>query len=657
VSEPRIAFVSREVYPFGGGGLGNYVTFSAAALASVAEVTIVTSSIHEERYRELDAARDGRLPAGVRFEFAPEPTRPDAAGWYGVHHLWSARAFEALCRLYPDGGPQLIEFPDYLAEGVVAVQAARTVDPRLRNALVCLRLYTSSEMCAVLDGHLARTGEARELRDLERYALRNADRLLWPGGDVLGTYRRFYGHGGLAAASRVSHPIAAPEPPPASSAVEAPLRLLYAGRLERRKGVQNLIRAAVGLPRDDWRLTLVGGDTDTAPLGTSMRAQLELMVADDPRIGILGPLPRDRLLDLIAEAHLCISPSIWECWPNAVLEALAQNRPVLATPTGGHTEMIRTGESGWLARSTAPAALSEAIERVLDGRDELSSLIGSDAPRRTFERLTDPERAREVYLGLCEEGRAARRRRPRHDHEPPLASIVIPYFRLERFVEEAVASACEQSYRRIEVIVVNDGSLRAEDGVLAELEARYPISVATQPNSGLGHARNFGIALSRGRYVLPLDADNALTPGFVERCVEVLEARPELAYVTSWALFVDEEGSPYGAEVGYQPVTNMAAMLDSRNLAGDAVALLRRRIFDRGFAYSPDMTSYEDWLLYRQLGEAGLEGHVIPERLVRYRVRKGSMVREIGLPHSERLLGEMDARSRERELEWTSSSA
>ena len=207
MGDPRIVFVSREVYPFDSAGLGNYVLFTAAALASVAEVTIVTSALHEPHYRELAAAGDARLPDGVRFEFVPEPRAEEAADWYGVLHLWSARAQAALVRLYPDGGPDLVEFPDYFGEGCVAAQSVQTLDRRLRNTLVCVRAYTTSEMCAVLDGHLPDDRDARHLHEVERFALRHAHRFLWPGGGVLAAYHAFYGEDGVAPATRIPHTV------------------------------------------------------------------------------------------------------------------------------------------------------------------------------------------------------------------------------------------------------------------------------------------------------------------------------------------------------------------------------------------------------------------------------------------------------------------
>ncbi|HEX4837187.1 MAG TPA: glycosyltransferase family A protein, partial [Solirubrobacteraceae bacterium] len=220
--------------------------------------------------------------------------------------------------------------------------------------------------------------------------------------------------------------------------------------------------------------------------------------------------------------------------------------------------------------------------------------------------------------------------------------------------EDAVVSALAQTHPCTEVIVVNDGSMFDADWVLGEIASRHPIAVVTQLNSGLGAARNFGISQARGRFIVPLDADNMLEPTFVERALEVIERDPRTAFVTSWSRYIDELGESLPApNLGYQPIGNASPEVLLNNVAGDAVALLRRRLFDAGFAYSEDLTSYEDWQLYQQFHRAGLYGIVIPERLVRYRVRADSMIRQIGFPQTDRLSGELEAHRREREVQWT----
>ena len=652
---PQIALVAGEVYPLSGGGIGGHVGALAQLLEGRAEVTVVTTADHEPRYRELQG--DPSLPGHVRFAFVPAPARDDIGSYFASTHRWSALVYEELRRLYSPGDRVLVEVPDYLGQAAVIAQGRRGNVAELRAARLAVRTHTSAEMCAILNGFLGDDRETRTTFELERFALRHADVVLWQGGDVLRTYRKLYGRNGLAPAVRLPNAFAldrSPDerPPPGSTDV---LRLLYFGRLERRKGVQNLMRAVTSLMRDDWHLTLVGSDTETAPLGGSVREQLEMMAAGDARIEFLDEVPRNELPQLIADHHAVVLPSLWECWPTTALEALRMNRPVIATPTGGFVEMIETDRSGWLTQHPTAASLTAAAggaarrQGARARRDRVGRpTVGTDlARRRRGCRRAVPG------AGPTDEGRSP----PQARHEPRLVSVVIPYYQLDRYLEETVRSAFEQTYPNLEVLVVNDGSLRAEDAILFELAERYDFRLVTQPNAGLGAARNAGIKMSRGYYVFPLDADNVAEPEFVERCVEVLEGDESLAFVTSWTRYIDDDGTPHhGAAAGYQPLGNWGS-IPGENMAGDAAAVIRRRIFDRGFWYSQDLTSYEDWQLYRELRAAGLYGHVIPERLLRYRVRGGSMLRDIGLPLQARLEGEMDAHLVERRIEWESRSA
>lgn len=571
----RIALVSREVFPFGGGGIGVFVNSAAHLLASRAEVTVVTSSAQEEEYRRLRAAHDPRLP-DVAFAFVPEPHGLETAGFFSHMHCYSARVFETLRALYPEGGPDLVEFGDYLGEGFVTVQAADAEDSFLAATLVAVRVHTSAEMCAVLDGEIRHHFATEGTHTMERFVLEHADRLIEQGGDILGTYERFY-RGRLAPEVRIRYPFRGATGSPgadAGCAVGEPLRLLYAGRLERRKGVHHLARAATALPGDDWSLTFVGGDTRTGPLGTSMRDVVGLAGEGDPRVVLEEPVSRERLAGRVAEHDVVVLPSLWECWPYAALEALHLNRPVLATPTGGFVEMIRPGAGGWLTRGTSVDDVEDGLRRVLEEREAVRELVRADAPLRLATELTDDDEIARAYETLLAAPRPRRRRPPRAGRRPPLVSAIVPYFRAHRFVRDTIGSLLAQTHPRMEILIVNDGSWADDDEVLAELSACLPVTVLHQPNA----ARNFGIRQCRGRYILPLDSDNMVEPEFVARCLALLEARDELAFVTAWSRYIDENGVPRSGrvDVGYQPFGNVGAANAESNVSGDAGCSRRR---------------------------------------------------------------------------------
>ena len=101
------------------------------------------------------------------------------------------------------------------------------------------------------------------------------------------------------------------------------------------------------------------------------------------------------------------------------------------------------------------------------------------------------------------------------DH--PLISVIVPVYKVESFLDRCVESLRSQSYRNMEIILVDDGS---PDGcpqmcdAWAEKDAR--IKVLHKPNGGLSDARNHGVAIARGDYISFVDSDDYVSPDYVE---------------------------------------------------------------------------------------------------------------------------------------------
>lgn len=114
-----------------------------------------------------------------------------------------------------------------------------------------------------------------------------------------------------------------------------------------------------------------------------------------------------------------------------------------------------------------------------------------------------------------------------------LVSTIIPVFNRPEMIVEAIDSVLNQTYRPIEIIVVDDGSTDNTKQVLTELAKQHDeIIVLSQTNSGPGAARELGLQSASGEFVQYLDSDDLLCPNKFEQQVSILRAKPEcdLAY-------------------------------------------------------------------------------------------------------------------------------
>ena len=94
-----------------------------------------------------------------------------------------------------------------------------------------------------------------------------------------------------------------------------------------------------------------------------------------------------------------------------------------------------------------------------------------------------------------------------------MISVIIPVYNAEKYLEEAVASVCSQTYKDRELILVDDGSTDRSGEICENIAARVPgIEVIHKKNGGLSSARNAGIDKARGEYIFFLDADDIIPP-------------------------------------------------------------------------------------------------------------------------------------------------
>jgi len=113
-----------------------------------------------------------------------------------------------------------------------------------------------------------------------------------------------------------------------------------------------------------------------------------------------------------------------------------------------------------------------------------------------------------------------------------LVSVIVPCFNQGRYLEETVQSVLASTYRPLEIIVINDGSTDDSLSVAKVLEERTPeVRVIDQANAGVTKARNTGLKAAQGTYILPLDADDLISPNYIQGGLTLLSQHPEVKVV------------------------------------------------------------------------------------------------------------------------------
>lgn len=131
----------------------------------------------------------------------------------------------------------------------------------------------------------------------------------------------------------------------------------------------------------------------------------------------------------------------------------------------------------------------------------------------------------------------------------PLVSVVVPVYNVARYIEKCVMSVLGQTYRNLQVILIDDGSTDGSSSICDSLAASDSrAAVIHQANSGVGTARNRGIQAADGEYLIFLDADDWIETGMLEKMVNTAEQSQADMVVCSAAAHVDSSRDRYSRQ-------------------------------------------------------------------------------------------------------------
>lgn len=321
------------------------------------------------------------------------------------------------------------------------------------------------------------------------------------------------------------------------------------------------------------------------------------------------------------ENPLIVIPSPAENSPYTVLESIMLGVPIISSTEGGGPELFSNQDYDGLCAIT-PSSIASKIELAL------TKGISTPSPSESIEEIENN------WLSFHEEEHS----NIQIINSNPLVTFAITHYERTKKLVDAILSVAQQTYKNIEILVIDDGS--KTETTLADLEKievllnRLGGRLIRQENGYLGAARNCAIQNSKGEYICFLDDDDIAKPELIETLVTAAVSTSADA-VNCMNIFMDEKlrgdvlarTKQCPEKVTYVPIGGPLSLTPTENCLGAATALFKKSALKDVDGYSEIKgVGHEDYELFIRLAQAGKKLIISPKALYYYEVGRPSML-------------------------------
>jgi glycosyltransferase involved in cell wall biosynthesis len=192
----------------------------------------------------------------------------------------------------------------------------------------------------------------------------------------------------------------------------------------------------------------------------------------------------------------------------------------------------------------------------------------------------------------------------------PTLSVLMPNYNHSKYIGEAIEAILNQSYRPIEVIIIDDASTDNSIEIIKQFIKKHPILrlITNDRNMGANHNLNKLLELAKGDYVHFAAADDKILPGFYEKSMNLLSRYPQAGLCSTLSLIIDEENRNKGLhpsfiiskEECFITPEKSRSILEKVGLwvMGNATILRRNALVDSG-GFIPELHSFTDGFIYQ----------------------------------------------------------
>ena len=625
----RKIFVTNELSPFTTGGIGR-VIHNILKTMNDRDRELTTLIVVDCK---LDTIKFSNLFSGVTLicvntemedKFLPDyPLYPPQQAFTQNKWLWKSQfILRTLLNISNISSVGYVEFPDWGALAFATLQE-KLVSGFLDNANIAVRLHTSHAVLCVEQGHDYGQDD-RVLADMERKCLRDCDLLISQNIAATDRMRDIFG----LAEQDWNARIVKHAPPVVlygeTSSVHSIIPhlhtpIVFGSKMQKVKNPKLFVRGVcgflVGTPQYGGTITFAAHS-----LFSGYDASVVSTIPNglQPRFSWLGKNAETR--EEIISRGIFVMTSAFESFCLAAFEASLMGAVVILNginPAFGPKSPWIDGRNCIKFDGTA-LDLTTALERAF----ALSAAL----------EIVRPDEDPFPWAGVPVPQPWA------DSSDTPLVSIIIPHFNLGSYVLDTIQNCLEQTYRNIEIILIDDCSTDIESlKIIESINKDYfdsaDIKIFNLPcNIGLSAARNFGIKKANGKYIFTIDADDLAHPSYIKKSVRCMEEFSDIGFVVTHARYFTNGTNHMNFEIINNSTYHLfvgEALLSGifQNNLSTSCCMFRKDIFIEN-NYIEDLECYEDWSLYLILIYSKIRCAVTNECFFYYRKRENSMIKK-----------------------------
>lgn len=205
----------------------------------------------------------------------------------------------------------------------------------------------------------------------------------------------------------------------------------------------------------------------------------------------------------------------------------------------------------------------------------------------------------------------------------PLVSVVIAAYNCADYIENAMLSILGQTYKNLEVIIVDDGSSDATPEILSKFQGNN-IYFYRRAHTGLASSLNYGVKISNGVYIARQDADDMSLPNRIAQQVSFLSTSNGYGLVGSQAVLVDSRNNQIGHTNHPTMDQEIRSLIKERNCFTHGTVMFTRDVFSAVGGYNEEFVLAQDYELWLRMIQHTM-AYNIPEFHYHYTQRHGSL--------------------------------